>query len=162
MRSLTLKQNLTILSLFKISPNIQLLEIFKRLASYEMQSESKKISGTFSVQQQNQNYLPWGTSTYIKFGSEAKTGSVVELSSFRPYFTGFDQVDKRAQSSVGWRGKNSFSFDPIKPQPKVFPNNKSFLNRNFFLVKIDKILNFTPITIKPLFANIFGISRFPQ
>ena len=65
------------------------------------------------------------------------------ISIFRPYFRGFDQVDKTAHCSLGLRNKNSFSFDPIWPWPKVFHTNKNFLNRKFFHVKIGQNLNFT-------------------
>ena len=53
------------------------------------------------------------TSSHIKFGSEGKTRAVVALSSFEAYFGGFDQVDKTVNFSLGWRGKKSFSLDPI-------------------------------------------------
>ena len=68
--------------------------------------------GTFSVQQPNQYYLSRCTSNHIDFGSEAKTRAVVEQSSFRAKLRGFDQVDKTACYTSGFRGRFFFSFAP--------------------------------------------------
>ena len=54
-----------------------------------------------------------GTYNHIKFGSEAKTRAVMAQSSVKANLWGFDQVDKTACYTPGWRGNFFFSFDPI-------------------------------------------------
>ena len=67
-----------------------------------------------------------------------------------------DLVDKTAHSTLVFKGKNSFSFNPIWTWPKVFPENKNFLNSIILHIKIDQNRNFTPIAIKHWHATIFS------